>query len=279
MSIITLLTDFGLADEYVGVVKGVILSINPSATIVDITHQVDPQDLVQAAYIIKASCSFFPEHTIHVIVVDPGVGSQRDIIALKRNGQVFIAPDNGVIGSVLDDGVLDCAVRVERSVYWAESVSRTFHGRDIFAPVAAHLSKGLDIRQLGSAVNPEDLVRLPIPGPYVTQDGELVGHIISIDRFGNLITDIDRNYLEKLCKSAQYDHIDIHIGTSKISGVSQSYCDVGAGAPLSLIGSRGCLELAVNCGSAARFFHAVKKDLVRIRIPVPFVGSADGFPG
>ncbi|MDD2389791.1 MAG: SAM-dependent chlorinase/fluorinase [Desulfobacterales bacterium] len=268
MPVITLLTDFGLSDEYVGVLRGVILSMNPSAVIVDISHQIDPQDLMQAAYIIQAAYPYFPKHTIHVIGVDPGVGSRRDIIALECGGAVFIAPDNGVLTFVMDHNPVESAVRLDQPAYWLTSVSRTFHGRDIFAPVAAHLSMGLDIRKLGTAVNPNELVRLPLTKPYVSESGELIGQIMSIDRFGNLITNIDTVCLEGFNGQHLFRHLEICIGACKIKGLSESYSEAGPKGALSIIGSRGFLEIAVNGGNAARCLGARKNDLIRIQIPV-----------
>ena len=146
MSTITLLTDFGLKDTYVGLIKGVILSVNPDAVIIDITHHVDPHDLSQAAFIIKSSYRYFPAGSVHVIVVDPGVGSRRAIVALTMMGQTFLAPDNGILTLIVDEGDIDAVVRVENSDYFLKAVSQTFHGRDIFAPVAAHSNQhGLGI--------------------------------------------------------------------------------------------------------------------------------------
>ena len=150
MSIITLLTDFGTEDAYVGVMKGVILSINPSAEVVDVCHYINPQDLIEAAYLIKSSYRYFPKGTIHIIVVDPGVGGNRLIVAVKLSGHIFLAPDNGVLTLLLDEGEVDTIVRVENTHYFLNSISQTFHGRDIFAPVGSHLSRGVFIENLGS---------------------------------------------------------------------------------------------------------------------------------
>jgi S-adenosylmethionine hydrolase len=197
MSIITLLTDFGLDDEYVGVMKGVILSINPAAVIVDITHRVEPQGILQAAFLIRSAWRFFPERTIHVIVVDPGVGGSREILAYESNRQVFIAPDNGVLTLLLDETAADKAVCVRNSDYFLKPVSRTFHGRDVFAPVAAHLSRGTALTELGPAQDLKKILRLKVPKAFIDAAGAIVGSIVSIDRFGNLITNIDSNMLAR----------------------------------------------------------------------------------
>jgi len=263
-SIITLITDFGVDDEYVGVMKGVILSVNPAAIIVDITHHIEPQDLIQAAYIIKYSFKYFPEGTVHVVVVDPGVGSDRAIIALEVTGHIFLAPDNGVLTLLMDEGNIGSVVRVENSCYFLESVSQTFHGRDIFAPVAGHLSKGIKIETLGTPIDKIDLERLPIKYPGISNSGELFGTVVSIDRFGNLITNIDVNSLDKLCKSGKERKLQIRIGQNKIVGLSKSYESALPQSPLALIGSRGYLEIAVNCASARRYFMANRGDIVTV---------------
>jgi len=264
MPVITLLTDFGRSDEYVALMKGVIISVNPYATIIDISHHIDPQDIIQAAYIIQSSYRYFPEGSVHLIVVDPGVGSDRALLALEMMGQTFLAPDNGVLTLVMDEGDIDSIVRIDNSNYFLESVSRTFHGRDIFAPVGAHISKGLEIKKLGPPADPYNLVRLNVRKPYVSDNNELVGSIISVDRFGNLITNIDSNSLERFCETNKDNRLEIDIGENRIIGLSQSYESAELQSPLAIIGSRGCLELAVNCGSARQYFMAGRGDIVRI---------------
>jgi len=264
MSIITLTTDFGVDDEYVGVMKGVILSINPAAIIVDITHHIEPQDLLQAAYIIKYSFKYFPEGTVHIVVVDPGVGSDRAIIALEMTGHIFVAPDNGTLTFLMDEGNIGSIVRVEDSRYFLESVSRTFHGRDIFAPVAAYLSKGIGIKVLGVLVDKVDLKRLSVKCAGISNSGELVGAVVFIDRFGNLITNIDAKSLDKFCKTCKKERLEFRIGKKKIIGLSKTYENVLPQSPLAIIGSRGYLEIAVNCGNARSYFMADRGDTVTV---------------
>ena len=266
MSIITLLTDFGIEDEYVGIMKGVILSINPSSTIVDITHQIAPQDIIDAAYRIKFSYKYFPEKTVHLVIVDPGVGSGRPLLAAKIQGHYFLAPDNGILTPLLDDGDIDPLVFVENSEYFLDSVSQTFHGRDVFAPVAAHISKGIDIMELGRPADIKSLVRLSVEKPFIADNGELSGIIVSIDRFGNLITNIDYAILKKIsCAASSLRKIRFIIGDGAVLGLSKSYNSVKLKKPLAIIGSRGCLEIAVNCGSAKDFFNASKYDKIKTR--------------
>lgn len=265
--IITLLTDFGICDEYVGVMKGVILSVNPLVRVVDITHNNDPQDLNQAAYLIKSFYRYFPENTIHVVVVDPGVGSGRSIIAADLRGHVFLAPDNGVLTLVMEEREIGAIVRVENPDYFLKSVSSTFHGRDIFAPVAAHISKGVQLKDIGGPVDKKELVSLHILKPFISEKGELIGSIVSIDRFGNLITSIDSRSLEKFCKTASVERLGIWIGKKRICGLVNTYESVNSQSPLAVIGSRGYLEIAVNCGNARRYFMAEKGDPVKLTKP------------
>ena len=261
--IITLLTDFGTIDEYVGVMKGVILSVNPDASIIDITHGIDPQDIQQAAYTIASAYRYFPTGSVHVVVVDPGVGSGRAILAFEKNGHTFLAPDNGVLTLVVEECSPDSVVRVMNERYFPGRVSRTFHGRDIFAPVGAYLSRGIPVCDLGTTIDSNQMVRLDIRKPYVSDNGELAGSVISIDRFGNLITNIDYHCLSRFCAPDKHRRLEIRIGQNRVMGLSDSYASADPKAPLAIIGSKGYLELAVNGGCAKRYFMAEKGDTVR----------------
>jgi S-adenosylmethionine hydrolase len=265
MSIITLLTDFGTEDAYVGVMKGVILSINPSAVIVDVCHYIDPQDLVEAAYLVRSSYRYFPEGTVHIIVVDPGVGGDRSIVAVKSSGHIFLAPDNGVLTLLMDEKEIGTMVRVENTRFFLNSISRTFHGRDIFAPVASHISKGIRFEKLGPHLNLQDLVRLSIPKPSISNKNELTGTIISIDRFGNCISNINENFLDKFVKNNLEKRLEIKIGKTVIKRLSHTYTDVGSGCPLAIIGSFGYLEIAMNCDNAGHRLHIEKGDTITLK--------------
>jgi S-adenosylmethionine hydrolase len=266
MPTITLLTDFGIDDEYVGLMKGVILSINPSAAIVDITHQIDPQDLIQAAFTIKSSYCYFPKNTVHLIIVDPGVGGKRDIIAVQMMGHIFIAPDNGVLTLIYDEGNIDAIVRIENSTYFLKSVSQTFHGRDIIAPVGAHIANGVDLNRVGAELGLRDIVRLPDLRSSISQKGELIGKIVSIDRFGNLITNIESKQLNDYCQRDQSCKPQIWIGQNIVVGITTTYESAAQNQPLALIGSRGFLEVAVNKGCAKQHFNVKKGDRVKVII-------------
>jgi len=266
MSIITLLTDFGIADEYVGLMKGVILSINPSAKIVDITHQIDPQDIRQAAYTIKASYRYFPPPCVHLVIVDPEVGTGRNILVLDKAGHVFVAPDNGVLSLVLREETKPTLLKVNNTNYFLESISRTFHGRDIIAPIGARIAGGLALSELGPRIHTDDAVCLTELTPKLSDQGDLLGRVVSIDRFGNLVTNVDSDALNAYCKNKDVKAARIRFGDQVIAGLSETYANVQANAPVALIGSRGYLEIAVNKGSAKEQFQVAKGSVVRVSL-------------
>ena len=252
--IITLTTDFGTSDTYVGIMKGVILSINPNVQIVDLTHAIPPQDIYEAAFSIYTAHSYFQKGTIHVIVVDPGVGSDRQAIVSRTDSAFFVCPDNGVLSYLLQNignegGQLMDSVAIQNRAYYLPEVSNTFHGRDIFAPVAAHLSLGVSLEDIGPPV--QTLVQLPIQVPELT-DGVLTGQIVKIDRFGNAITNISETAIARL-KSASTGGIstyEIRVGSVRLHRFNRAYAESGVGKPLAIIGSSGLLEIAINGGNA-----------------------------
>ena len=271
-AVITLTTDFGLKDAYVAAMKGVILGISPEARLVDICHTIKPQQIPQAAFVLSTVYEFFPQRTIHLVVVDPGVGTERRAIILRTPQADFIAPDNGVLSYILQQSLTKPAdlsrqqvklepgleaVAITNPEFWRSPVSPTFHGRDILASVAAHLSSGKPLTDFGEVTS--SLAVLPLPHPYLAADGTLVGHILHIDSFGNLITDIKR---EDLPEAGQ--PISIKVGNKPIAGLSKTYAE---GEDLvALIGSSGHLEVALKNGSAAAFLNAEVGDEVKIRL-------------
>jgi S-adenosylmethionine hydrolase len=265
MAIITLLTDFGTTDPFVGIMKGVILQINPQADIVDISHGIDPQDVVRAAHEVAYYYRYFPEDTVHIVVVDPGVGSDRAILAMRSRAQTLLAPDNGALSLVLQDHPVQELIRVTNERFFRHPVSRTFHGRDIFAPVAAHLSVGLPFAELGQSVSPGEAVVLTVPKPRQTKDGSLLGSILSVDRFGNLITDVDPDAARRFFPDTDPKNLVFIIGEQVITGVAETYDAGDPGQPLVLIGSRGCFEICVNRGSAAGLLGAGRWDRFTVR--------------
>lgn len=271
MAIITLLTDFGTQDEYVGVVKGVILGVNPAATLVDITHEIAAQDVAGAAHTMAAAYTYFPEGSIHLVVVDPGVGSDRQIIGIRTNGHLFLAPNNGVLSMVIDRYPIDDIVSVTNEHYFRHPVSYTFHGRDIFAPVAGHLSLGVELGAMGPRLPDHRIVRLDTPLPEKDFRGRLegkiiAGKIIKIDRFGNLITDIHRRHMEPMLLNNKKASLVIEAGDRSIRGLAESYAHVPLGEPLAIVGSRNSLEIAVRQGNAAEVLKLRRGDTVWIRV-------------
>jgi S-adenosylmethionine hydrolase len=264
--IITLTTDFGLADSYVGTMKGVILSIAPDARLVDITHNISPQDIHQAAYIVQTFYAYFPPGTIHLIVVDPGVGSERRAIAFSTPEAIFVAPDNGVLTYVWRDararwGPEACeVVELTERRFWLHRISRTFHGRDIFAPVAAHLASGVPLAALGPRL--PALAEAALEQPTHGRNGELIGRIIHVDHFGNCITNITPQHL---AQAGLGPDLTVEIIDQRIPGLKQTYAEGPVGALIALIGSSDRLELAVRNGSAAQTLGVGIGDIVRVR--------------
>lgn len=243
MSIITLTTDFGLTDTFVAQMKGVILGVAPDVQIVDITHDIRPQHVIGGALALESAIDAFPDGTIHVGVVDPEVGTDRRAIAVRTARSFFVGPDNGLFSSVLEKEPLVEAVKLNRFEYFHQPVSSTFHGRDIFAPVAAHLAAGVPFEKLGDTVS--HLVTLDLPRPRRVNGGIEV-HVIHIDQFGNLVTDLRSTMFEKWCVS----NVTITVGDHTIEGLANSFADVLPQEPVAYFGSSGRLEVSVRNGSA-----------------------------
>ena len=220
----------------------------------------------QAAYTLDASYRYFPADSIHLIVVDPGVGGQRAIVAVRLKQHVFIAPDNGALTLLLGGEGADECIRVDNPDYFLKTISQTFHGRDIFAPVAAHISRGVPLDRMGTALESADLVRLPGLKTSRSADGEISGKIVTVDHFGNLITNIPAYELQDFCNNKPGCHPRVRIGGITISGLSNTYESVDVLEPLALIGSRGYLEIAVNRGSANTYLNVQKGDDVTVVI-------------
>jgi S-adenosylmethionine hydrolase len=265
MTLITLLTDFGTRDEYVGVMKGVIAGINPDVRIVDISHHIDPQDIVHGAFILAAAAPYFPDGTVHVAVVDPGVGSSRRILAVECGRQRFVAPDNGLLERIMAHHQVSEAVSVTDPRYFLDRVSCTFHGRDIFAPVAARLAAGLSLRELGPVVDRQSIVCGVIPRCRFSSQDCIDGAVVAADRFGNLMTTIDAAALDRLRRRTGGKPIVVELSGKAVGGLVASYDRVPEGSLLALIGSRGLLEISVNCGNARQVLNAQKYEAVRVR--------------
>jgi S-adenosyl-L-methionine hydrolase (adenosine-forming) len=236
--IITLTTDFGLADPFVGIMKGVILGIASDAQLVDITHEIRSYDILEGALVLESAYRYFPDGTVHLAVVDPGVGSVCRPIAVASNGHTFVAPDNGVLSNVMDAGA--SAYWITNNSLFLKSVSRTFHGRDIFAPVAAHLARGASIESLGPRIT--DFVTKNVPKPHV-QDGRIVGAVLRIDKYGNVITNLRRQHLG--------GDFAIRVAGRSITRLCSNFSEGRPGEFFAVEGSTGYIELALNQGSAA----------------------------
>jgi S-adenosylmethionine hydrolase len=272
-SIITLTTDFGYDDAYVAAVKGAILSINPEANIIDISHSIEPQNILQAAFVLNAAYRYFPRQTVHMAIVDPGVGSERQGIILKTPSALFVAPDNGILSYIINDlfpvesssiqythalekltfktGLEAVAITDPR--FWRHPVSPTFHGRDVFAPVAAGLSLGISPYEFGEKII--SLHVLPLPKPSLDPEGNLIGQVSYIDRFGNLVTNI---------KSSDLPGKDVMIEVAGycIQGISSYYAQ-NEGV-MAIVGSSGYLEISLRDGSACDFLGIVVGDEIKV---------------
>lgn len=255
--IITLTTDFGTRDAYVGAMKGVIYRILPSAHIVDISHLIPPQRIIDAALLLEGAYPWFPVGTVHVVVVDPGVGTARRPIAISANNQLFVGPDNGVLSAPL--GEPDArAYEITEITYELPQRSDTFHGRDVFAPAAAHLASGVEIERLGPPA--QHCVTLDLPKPKLVER-EIHGEILRIDRFGNALTNIPRTLLREIGPGP----FEVLLGERSFGELLRRYQDVPSGQALALIGGDGRLELAVNGASAAQTFGIQPGDKVIVR--------------
>ncbi|MBN2303201.1 MAG: SAM-dependent chlorinase/fluorinase [Anaerolineae bacterium] len=274
---IALLTDFGLSDSYVGVMKGVMLSICPSARLIDLTHAIQPQNIRQAAYVLLTAYRYFSPDTVFLIVVDPGVGTPREPIAVQTHHGIYVAPDNGVLSYVLAHLEIERAVMLHNPDYHLPGISHTFHGRDIFSPAAAHLANGTPITELGPPIN--NLITLNTPVLAITSPRHICGEVLHIDHFGNIITSIGflawttPDTLELTPQFGQnhptlpaFRANDWHIivGSQQLKGIRRSYGAVPPGTLAALVGSSGQLEIGVNQGSAAQALGVTLGDPVAL---------------
>lgn len=265
--IITLLNDFGLEDAYVAQMKGVILGINPKARIIDLCHSIPPQDVKRGAIMIGDSYKYFPSGTVHVCVVDPGVGTVRRILCVVTESGIFLAPDNGLLEIVIRNERRKRIFSVENGRFFREYVSPTFHGRDIFAPVAAHLSLGLEPNLLGPKVR--KVVRLRISEP-VFRKGVLRGEVLYADRFGNLITNITPRDVSSHFSAKEAKSLKVKVGNRLVGAVMETYSQARTGAVIALFGSSERLEIATRCANAATILSAKPGASVSLSLPKQF---------
>jgi S-adenosylmethionine hydrolase len=248
-----LLTDFGTQDYYVGAMKGAIYEINPNVLVVDLTHDVPPHDLLAGAFTLACCYYDFPLHTIHVAVVDPGVGSKRRPILMKTENYYFIGPDNGIFSFIYDRENVVGVWEIEASHYLRKNVSSTFHGRDIFAPVAGHVSRLMSGDEFGREI--DDYARIPIPKPAPVGDRQMKGFVLLADRFGNVITNYETAELQAFMASKGLKRFSLTVAGKTVASLARNYAE-GQGELFLVPGSAGYLEVAANQKSAARILNA-----------------------
>ena len=257
--IITLTTDFGLQDHYVSAMKAVIVGINPNARVIDISHDIPPQDIMAGAWVVRNAALLFPPETVHVVVVDPGVGTERKPVALRIENHFFVGPDNGIFSLIGEDFNYK-AVTLANECFWREIRSNTFHGRDIFAPVAAHLSRGIGFDELGPTLDKVITYRWAVP--ISDRDG-IQGWIVHIDRFGNLISNIPAGLIRETIDKSNFR---IYVGNTILHRIDTSFGSVHDGEPVAYIGSSNKLEIAINKGNAKEMLGVEKGAQISIFI-------------
>ena len=265
MSIISLLSDFGHKDPYVAEMKAVILSINPQARIVDITHEIEKFNIRMGAYVLASVTPYFPPNTTHVAVVDPGVGTKRRSIIAETNRSLYVGPDNGILMLAAHKEDIINVYQIDNPKYMLSQVSKTFHGRDIFAPAAAHLTEGNKPSDFGPAI--QDYILPEFAKPHA-RNGEMLGEVLHIDDFGNIISNISAEDLEKMGFREANSLLVMLGGKTLTIQFCSAYGEVASGTPLALIGSSNFLEVAVNQGSASRIFEAKVGDTFHVSVAV-----------
>ena len=262
-SIVTLITDFGLADPYVGTMKGVMISINPLVRFVDITHEISSHDVLEAALILQASYRYFPSGTVHLVVVDPTVGGDRRPILVTTDRYTFVGPDNGVLSPALSDPTFQRCIELTARRYFLDEIGSTFHGRDIFGPVAAWLAKGVEPGSFGEEI--KDYVQIPLPEASVGEDS-IEGRIIYIDRFGNLVSNITHRMIETLQARSGSRRVTTHIAGRTIGRILRSYEAGSIAEPGAIINSWGNLEIFVKRSSACSLLGVRRGEPVVVKV-------------
>jgi hypothetical protein len=265
---ITLTTDFGLRDGYVAAMKGTMLSIHADARLVDVTHQIDPQDVMEAAFVLNTAVPYTPEGSVHLVVVDPGVGTERRAVALRHDAHWYVGPDNGVFPLVLDGETPEAIVELDNPDAWrTDAPSTTFHGRDIFSPAAAHLAAGRPLDALGTPVDTLESLHWAEP---TADAGTVQGWVVHVDHFGNCITNIRRSTLRRALDldgavgPAELPPVEAYVGNTILETIGTTYGVVAEEEPLLLFGSTGYLEVSVNGGNAAERLDIRKGDSIKL---------------
>mgnify|MGYP001209269856 CR=1 FL=1 len=261
MRIITLTTDFGESDHYIACMKGVILQLAPTVHIVDVTHVIQPHDVVHGAFVLRQVFDHFPDGTIHIAVVDPGVGTTRRLLAVRYETQIVLSPDNGLVSLVHRDFAMEELREISNTRLFRQEISATFHARDVLAPVAGHLAQGMALGNVGPLINQLEILNLDRPTPLT--NGGIQGQVLYVDRFGNLITNIGQADLASLSIGTHPYHI--HVGPLRVGPLRTTYGDVASGDIIAIVGSTGMLEVAINQGSAAAQLRAAPGTIVVVR--------------
>ncbi|HYM81122.1 MAG TPA: SAM-dependent chlorinase/fluorinase [Candidatus Limnocylindria bacterium] len=262
--IITFTSDFGYQDWFIGVVHGVLYEVAPDIHVVDLNHAIPPGNVERAAFVLEAAAPDFPPATVHLAVVDPGVGTQRRALAVRARGQFFVGPDNGLLEWALADPKASVH-ELRETRFFRQPVSRTFHGRDVFAPVAAHLARGEALERFGPLL--KDPVRLKLPAPRRT-DGELTGRVAFVDRFGNVLTNLTEQDLSDAFATVPPERLRVIAAGRVVKGLARSYGDAPTGTLLAIIGSSGRLEIAQVGGDASERLGLGVGDEIRVRAGV-----------
>lgn len=252
---ITLLTDFGTQDEFIGAMKGVIFSINSKAKLIDISHEIPPQSILSAQYVLNGYYAYYPEGTIHLVVVDPGVGTDRRIIGLQTDKHIFVAPDNGILTNIIKKESIKLVVEINQESFFREIISHTFHGRDKFAPIVANLSNGIALEKMGREIDFNRLITIENLPCINANNDQIVGEIIHIDRFGNLISNVSTDLLFKSQNNLDLNQLSVNIGRYEIL-VKNTYAATKKGNLIAVVNSQNHIEISKNGGSAAKQIKA-----------------------
>jgi len=258
--VITFTTDFGTRDAYAGIMKGIVLTINPKARLIDIAHDIPPHDIINASFMLANAYEYFPAGTIHIAVVDPGVGGGRKNIAVFTEKYFFIGPDNGIFSIALSNEKVSEIREIKNYPFVMKKISNTFHGRDVFAPCAGYLSMGKNFSNIGPVIN--NIKHLEYPKVNINRN-TLTGEIMSIDSFGNMITNISEKVLRSFIGKQKFE---IYFTSERFNKIENTYNDVPIGRPLALFGSSGYLEISMNGGSASSYFMTPLGSTITIQL-------------
>lgn len=264
LPIITLTTDFGTRDHYVAAMKAAMLSVSTQIAIVDVTHDIPAHDIREAGWVVRNAYTAFPKWTVHVAVVDPGVGSARRPILAVTDGHYFVGPDNGIFSFVFEADPPVNVVELTSAHYFRQGVSPTFHARDIFGPVAVHLARGIETSNFGEAI--QDVTRLELPRPKVTQEGAIRATVVQVDRFGNVVLNVTRSSMEALVQRMKASGFSATVGACKVTQLFTTYAEAPSGTPFMLYNSSSFLEIAANQARASDMVGAKAGDIVELSL-------------